>query len=90
MIFSTSRHSMPISHPSQIERLPLPPPLFQTDPMMIEPVRWFFWVHVVMAEFYNFFIISQQSQKSMLQTLQESDEHERPELGQRVSNSTRF
>ncbi|CRK91522.1 CLUMA_CG005183, isoform A [Clunio marinus] len=30
MIFSTSRNTMPISHPSQIDRLP-PPPLFQSE-----------------------------------------------------------
>ncbi|KAL7016960.1 hypothetical protein ACKWTF_010208 [Chironomus riparius] len=33
MIFSTSRNMMPISHPSQIEHLPLPPPRFQSEPM---------------------------------------------------------
>ncbi|KAG5672457.1 hypothetical protein PVAND_002584 [Polypedilum vanderplanki] len=68
MIFSTSRNAMPISHPSQFERLP-PPPLFQnTEPM-----------------------IGNETSKSILQTLPESDaEHERPEIMQRINNTTRF
>ncbi|XP_070508131.1 uncharacterized protein, partial [Chironomus tepperi] len=65
MIFSTSRNMMPISHPSQIEHLPLPPPRFQSEPM--------------------------NETKSILQTLTESEaENERPEIVQRVNNTTRF
>jgi hypothetical protein len=81
---------MPISHPSQIDRLP-PPPLFQSSDIHSETVRMAIKILIENANFPippPFPLPFLVNQKSILQTVPEA-ENERPEVPPRMSN-TRF